>query len=175
MKNSFCLLLCGLFLTLNAAAAESSFRRDLLAALQIYAKQNNLGLNKPSDNFMGFSVKSASAGNLVTVYHADSTIDIITNEFICNDSGCELKSREPRCFYYTPGGKYSALAIYDAAFEQLEAFENGAIDEFKFWQLGAEVFGRISDFQENHSELYSCHEHANQLVCASVSEIPGEP
>ncbi|MEK2690231.1 hypothetical protein [Bdellovibrio sp. GT3] len=175
MKNSFCLLLCGLFLTLNAVAAESSFRADLLNALQIYAKENNQGLNKPSNNFVGFSIKSEPTENLITIYHADSTIDIVMNGYICDSSGCALKFQEPRCFYYTPGGKHSALAIYDAAFNQLENYSKGPVDELKFWQLGADVYGRISSYDENQTELFSCHAHQESLVCASTSTTPDEP
>ncbi|QLY23951.1 hypothetical protein [Bdellovibrio sp. KM01] len=175
MGNSFRLFLCGLFLSVPVLAAESSFKGDLLEVLQIYAKQNNLGLNKPSNNFMGFSITAAGSENKVTVYHADSPIDVILNDYVCSNQGCQQVARDPRCFYYTPGGSYSAMAIYEAAFQQAQIPRPWGIGQLKFWQLGATVYGRISSPSADSNELYSCSVKQADLVCESALETPDEP
>ncbi len=156
-------------------AAESSFKGDLLETLQIYSKQNNLGLNKPSNNFMGFSITADGEQNQVTVYHADSPVDVILNDYVCSSKGCDQVARDPRCFYYTPGGNYSAMAIYDVAFLQAQNPREWSVDQMKFWQLGAAVYGRISNLTSQNSELYSCSLKQSGLVCESVGETPDEP
>ncbi|WP_413557218.1 hypothetical protein [Bdellovibrio sp. HCB209] len=175
MKNSFWLLLCGIFLSVEAGADSLSFRSDVLDVLHIYSKLNDVGLNKPSNNFMGFSIRSDVGENQVMVYHADSPVDVILNGFTCTAAGCDMKSRDPRCFYYTPGGSYSAMDIYDLAFKQLQQPRDWVVDELKFWQLGHEVYGRISNFQANQSERYTCSLHSEGLICESTSETPDEP
>ncbi|WP_413587112.1 hypothetical protein [Bdellovibrio sp. HCB274] len=175
MKTTLSLLFCGLFLSGNAFASESGFRADLLATLQIYAKQNNLGLDKPTDNFMGFSITPHDSGNSVTVYHADSPVDVIINDYVCSESGCELVARNPRCFYYTPGGSHSALAIYNQAILLSEKSREWKIHQLKFWQLGELVYGRISDITTANNELYVCRQYAKSMDCESVSELPDEP
>lgn len=176
MGNSFRLFLCGLFLSVHAFAAESSFQSDLLETLKIYTLQNNLGLNKPSDNFMGFSITSAGSENQVTVYHADSPVDVILNDYLCSVSGgCKQVARDPRCFYYTPGGSYSPMDLYNLAFQQVQNPRDWAVEQVKFWQLGTAVYGRISNLKSQASELYSCSLKQHGLVCESAQEIPDEP
>jgi hypothetical protein len=175
MGNSFRLFLCGLFLSVHALAAESTFQADLLETLKIYTQQNNLGLDKPSDNFMGFSITSSGSENQVTIYHADSPVDVILNDYLCSVTGCKQVARDPRCFYYTPGGSYSPRDLYDVAFQQVQNPRDWKIEQLKFWQLGSAIYGRISNLTSQASELYSCSPKQRGLVCTSVSKTPDEP
>ncbi|WP_413578151.1 hypothetical protein ACLVWU_06370 [Bdellovibrio sp. HCB290] len=175
MKNSLSLFICGLFLCGNVLASDSGYQADLLATLQIYAKQNNIGLNKPTDNFMGFSITTAGSESSVTVYHADSPVDIVTNDYTCKDSACELIARNPRCFYYTPGSSHAAMALYDVALLLAQTPRDWKFDQLKFWQLGNIIYGRITNATSMNNEFYACQQQPQGLICESTSELPDEP
>lgn len=166
---------------------DSKLELSTVQSVTMYAKTFGLDFNTPTNHFVGFSSVQTGSGADVEVFHADSPIDILVNQYGCTSDSisgteCNLVSQYPRCFYFADTGRFS-ISHFGVAFGQgihallAEGIESDAITAVKVWQSGTHIFSKFSfdHAGTNHSKLFACEE-ASRLNCSEVEyQLPHEP
>jgi hypothetical protein len=178
------------FLSFGHPRYDSPIELATIQSVIMYANTYGLDLNKPTPHFVGFSSVKSTMQIDVEVFHADSPLDILVNQYACTSdsisisgTNCNLISQYPRCFYYADTGQFS-ISDYGIVLGQgihalsHDGVKGDAITAIKIWQSGHQVFSKIS-FEKsgaNATKIFSCNDTVTGLSCSEADrQIPNEP
>jgi hypothetical protein len=169
--------------------AESALEVAAFESIAIYATERKIERDLPTQHFVGFSSRHVEAGVAVEIFHADSPIDILVNQYDCfTDAplpgpGCRLAMQVPRCFYSADTGRFS-ISDFDQAFAQgirstpRDDTKLGAVAAVKLWQSGYRLFGRflMTESAGAQKTQFVCARSETGLGCLETSDpLPNEP
>ncbi len=184
---AFCTLSLFSFTSFAHPGHDSRIELATVQSVTMYAENIGLDSNTPTNHFVGFSSTLAGSGVDVEVFHADSPIDILVNQYACTSDSvsgteCNLASQYPRCFYFAEIGRFS-ISDFGGVFGQgihallAEGIEADAIRAVKIWQSGYYVFSKFS-YEESGSTLaksFSCEESKRLNCIETTAQLPHAP
>lgn len=169
-------------------AGEIGLKGAIFSSLDVYAKEYRVETGHPTHSLVGISAYRNNVGIGVDVFHAESPIDILVNEYGCEPTetsgvSCERESQYPRCFYFADTGYFSISDFKLALEEEMSRLLSGgesikSLVAIKMWQGGDHLYGKLSLSKTTKIEeiFIVCQKRAFDIVCSTTSSHnPNEP
>ena len=183
------ILLLGMAFEAAPALGASALELAAQESIAVYATERKIERDLPSPHFVGFSSRHVGTGVLVEIFHADSPIDILVNQYNCTtdipltSQGCRLTMQFPRCFYSAEAGRFS-IADFDQAFDKAirstprDRTRDDGLAAVKLWQSGHRIFGKVlmAESAGGQKSQFVCARTQIGIGCLETFEkLPNEP